>query len=100
MIMERTTYIDIAIKPPNQIIFVKNDRDGIYADDQDGYTIVSWIDAYDSQEEFFQTQGIKDMKDVKGFANDLVGRGLASSGDIVKSQGRTYKINGALGNSK
>ncbi len=86
---------DFAPKPNNQIIFVKKDGDGIYADDQDGNTIVSWADGYDDEAEFFETQGIKDMKDVKGFADDLVGRGLAGSGDIVKSQGKTYKIRSA-----
>lgn len=87
---------DFAPKPSNQIIFVKKDGDGIYADDQDGDTLVSWLDAYDDEDEFFSSQGIKGMKDVKGFADDLVGRGLAGSGDIVKSQGKTYKIRSSV----
>ncbi len=84
---------DVVKKLPQSIIHIKNEDGNIFAENITTDDVIAVMtDDYDNEQEFYESQDIKDIKDVQGFADYLVGLGLVEKGDVVMSAGKKYVV--------
>ncbi len=87
---------DVVKKLPQSIIHIKNEDGNIFAENITTDDVIAVMtDDYDNEQEFYESQDIKDIKDVQGFADYLVGLGLVEKGDVVMSAGKKYVVRSA-----